>query len=48
MARRVFLSFVVEDLDLVNLFRGQAKNKKNDLEFSDYSVKIQFYISDAI
>lgn len=24
MARRVFLSFVAEDLNLVNLFRGQA------------------------
>jgi hypothetical protein len=39
MATRVFLSFVEEDLALVNLFRGQAKNKNNDLEFSDYSVK---------
>lgn len=39
MARRVFLSFVEEDLTLVNLFRGQAKNKNNELEFSDYSVK---------
>lgn len=39
MARNVFLSFVEEDLDLVNLFRGQVKNENNDLEFSDYSVK---------
>lgn len=39
MAKRIFLSFVEEDLDLVNLFRGQAKNKSSDLEFSDYSVK---------
>jgi hypothetical protein len=39
MAKRAFLSFVVEDKDLVTLFRGQAKNKNNDLEFSDYSVK---------
>jgi hypothetical protein len=39
MARRVFLSFVVEDVTLVTLFRGQAKNKNNNLEFSDYSVK---------
>lgn len=39
MAKRVFLSFVEEDIDLVNLFRGQARNKNNDLEFSDYSVK---------
>lgn len=39
MAKRVFLSFVVEDKDLVTLFRGQAKNKNSDLEFSDYSIK---------
>lgn len=39
MAKRVFLSFVVEDASLVTLFRGQAKNKNNDLEFSDYSVQ---------
>jgi len=39
MAKRVFLSFVVEDQTLVTLFRGQAKNKNSDLEFSDYSVQ---------
>ena len=38
MAKRVFLSFVAEDLELVHLFRGQAKNKSSELEFSDYSV----------
>ena len=42
MARNVFLSFVEEDLNLVNLFRGQAKNENNDLEFFDYSVKEPF------
>ena len=42
MARNVFLSFVEEDLNLVNLFRGQAKNENNDLEFYDYSVKEPF------
>lgn len=47
MAKRVFLSFVVEDLDLVNLFRGQAKNKNNDLEFDDYSVQEPFDSNDA-
>jgi hypothetical protein len=46
-AKHAFLSFVVEDLDLVNLFRGQAKNKKNDLTFDDYSVKTPFDSSDA-
>lgn len=39
MTKHVFLSFVVEDQDLVTLFRGQAKNKKGDLSFDDYSVK---------
>lgn len=39
---RAFLSFVEEDLDLVNLFRGQAKNENNDLEFADYSLKEPF------
>ena len=47
MARRVFLSFVEEDLDLVNLFRGQARNKNSDLEFSDYSVKEPYDSTDA-
>lgn len=42
MARNVFLSFVEEDIYLVNLFRGQAKNENNDMEFSDYSVKEPF------
>ncbi len=39
MARNVFLSFVQEDLDLVNLFRGQAKKEDSQLEFQDFSVK---------
>ncbi len=39
---RVFLSFVEEDLNLVNLFRGQAKNDRIDLEFADYSIKEPF------
>lgn len=47
MARNVFLSFVEEDLELVNLFRGQAKNPANPLEFSDYSVKVPFDSSNA-
>lgn len=37
--KNVFISFVEEDLNEVNLLRGQAKNEKSDLEFSDYSVK---------
>lgn len=47
MARRVFLSFVEEDLKKVNLFRGQAKAKNNNLEFSDYSLKVPFNSSNA-
>jgi len=39
MARNVFLSFVEEDLALVNLFRGQAKKEDSQLEFQDYSIK---------
>lgn len=42
MATRAFLSFVEEDLNLVNLFRGQAKNERFDLEFDDYSIKEPF------
>ncbi len=47
MARNVFLSFEAGDLTLVNLFRGQAKNKNNDLQFSDYSVKDAFDSTNA-
>ena len=39
MRRKIFLSFVEEDIQLVNLFRGQAKNQNNDLEFYDFSIK---------
>lgn len=39
MAKHVFLSFVIEDEKLVTLFRGQAKSKKSDLAFDDYSVR---------
>lgn len=42
MAIRAFLSFVEEDLAAVNLFRGQAKNQSNTLEFADYSIKEPF------
>jgi Thoeris protein ThsB, TIR-like domain len=42
MAIRAFLSFVEEDLNLVNLFRAQAKNRQLDLEFEDYSIKQPF------
>ncbi len=45
--RRVFLSFVAEDLDWVNFFRGQIKNPNNPLDISDFSVKIPFNSADA-
>ncbi|OSI68579.1 TIR domain-containing protein [Bradyrhizobium canariense] len=36
--KNVFISFAHEDLDEVNLLRGQAKNDHLDLEFNDRSV----------
>ena len=41
-SRNVFISFSYEDVDEVNLLRGQAKNEKLDLEFNDHSVKEAF------
>ncbi len=45
--RNVFISFAYEDIDNINLLRGQAKNEQNDLEFSDYSVKEPFNSENA-
>lgn len=39
VSRHVFISFDHEDMDEVNLLRGQAKNEKLDLQFDDHSVK---------
>lgn len=47
LSKHVFLSFVEEDLEGVNLFRGQARNKRSDLEFSDYSVKVPYRSTNA-
>ena len=44
---RAFLSFVEEDLNVVNLFRGQAKSDHSDLEFADYSIKAPFDSTNA-
>jgi len=44
---RTFLSFAEEDLDLVNLFRGQAKNRNGDLEFADFSVREPYNSTNA-
>ena len=41
-SRHVFISFDHDDLDEVNLLRGQAKNDRVDLEFDDHSVKEAF------
>lgn len=38
--RNVFLSFAYEDIDAVNLLRGQAKNEKIPIEFNDWSVSV--------
>lgn len=40
--RNVFISFASEDIDEVNLLRGQAKNANSELEFKDYSLKVPF------
>lgn len=47
MAIRAFLSFVEEDLSLVNLFRGQAKQQDSKLDFHDYSIKFPFDSTNA-
>ena len=39
MAPSVFLSFAMEDKALVELFRGQARNRHSALTFRDYSIK---------
>ncbi len=41
-SHNIFISFSSEDMDEINLLRGQAKNDSSDLEFSDYSVKKAF------
>ena len=38
-AKHVFISFAHEDINEINLLRGQAKNEKIDLVFDDHSVK---------
>jgi len=47
VSRHVFISFDHEDLDEVNLLRGQAKNDKLDLQFDDHSVKEPFDSNNA-
>jgi len=45
--RRVFISFQNDDLNEVNLFRGQAKNEDSDLDFIDSSLKVPFNSANA-
>ena len=45
--RRVFISFQNEDLNEVNLFRGQAKNEDSELDFIDSSLKVPFNSENA-
>ena len=40
--RNVFISFSSDDLDEVNLLRGQAKNENSNIEFNDRSLKEPF------
>lgn len=40
--KNVFISFAYEDIDEVNLLRGQAKNENADIEFNDVSVREPF------
>jgi len=45
--RNVFISFVMEDQNEVNLLRGQAKNENSNLEFNDWSLTAPFDSSRA-
>lgn len=40
--KNVFISFAYEDIDNVNLLRGQAKNENSPIEFNDWSVSEPF------
>ena len=40
--RNVFISFAEEDLDEVNLLRGQPKNELSELDFNDWSLSEPF------
>ena len=40
--RSIFISFSSDDLDEVNLLRGQAKNENSNIEFVDWSLKQPF------
>ncbi len=46
-SRHVFICFAYEDLDEVNLLRGQTRSDKTDLQFDDFSVKEAFDSTNA-
>lgn len=46
-SRHVFISFDHEDINKVNLLRGQAKNDNVDFQFDDHSVKEPFDSTNA-
>lgn len=46
-SRHVFISFSHNDLDEVNLLRGQSKNENTEFKFDDHSVKEPFNSSNA-
>lgn len=46
-SRHFFISFDHDDLNEVNLFRGQAKNDNTDLNFDDHSVKEPYNSSNS-
>ena len=45
--RNVFISFSSEDIDEVNLLRGQTKNENSNIEFNDWSLKKPFNSEEA-
>ena len=45
--RNVFISFSSDDIDEVNLLRGQAKNENSNIEFNDWSLKKPFDSEEA-
>lgn len=45
--RHVFITFAHEDLKIVNMLRGQAKNDNIPISFDDYSIKKPFNSEDV-
>lgn len=45
--RNVFISFAYEDIDEVNLLRGQSKNELSEIAFNDWSVPEAFDSTNA-